>query len=373
MIKSRYYIGLMSGTSLDGVDAALVEFKQNKSISLLHSHSHPIPAELQSELINTTEPNWQCSLSDFGILNQKLGKLFANATIQLLQQANFNKKNIIAIGSHGQTLWHQPTGEHPFSLQLGDANLIAEATGITTVADFRNRDIAAGGQGAPLVPAFHKKYLSNSDKTRVILNIGGIANITVLPSKSSNIPVSGFDTGPGNTLLDIWIRKNKQLSYDKNGKWAFSGRMLPTILKILLKDPYFSLPSPKSTGKELFNMNWLETLLGNQLNKYKPADIQATLSELTAISICSNIPKNCDEVFICGGGVHNSYLIETLQSMLPKVSITSTQALGINPDWMEAIAFAWLAKQAIEKKPGNLTDVTGAKGDRILGALYPAH
>jgi len=362
----------MSGTSLDGVDAALIEFKQDNSLNLIKTHSHPIPTELRFDLINATQPDWKGSFSDFGILNQKLGKLFSEASNQLLRNSNFNKNHIHAIGSHGQTLWHQPDGEFPFSLQLGDANLIAESTGITTVADFRSRDIAAGGQGAPLVPAFHKEYLSSPNKSRVILNIGGISNITILPSEQLNTPVKGFDTGPGNTLLDAWIRNCKKLNYDKNGSWASSGKVLHTVLEKLLDDPFFALPSPKSTGKELFNINWLEARLNNLLYDSKPEDIQATLNELTVKSISDNIPENCDEIYICGGGIHNLHLTKTLQGMLPKVAIASTEALGINPDWMEAIAFSWLAKQTIDGKPGNLSDVTGAKGARILGAIYPS-
>ena len=372
MAKSHYFIGLMSGTSMDGVDTVLVEFKQNNSLSLIQTHSHPIPEELRSRLIDTIDPNWSGSLSNFGTLHQELGKLFADATIQLLLQTDLNKNQIHAIGSHGQTLWHQPDGEYPFSLQLGDANLIAELTGIKTVADFRSRDIAAGGQGAPLVPAFHQEMLSSSDKSRVILNIGGIANITILPPLSTKVSVSGFDTGPGNTLSDSWIKFIRQKSYDHNGDWASTGKIQPEILSLLLTDPYFSLSPPKSTGKELFNLNWLKERLGELLNKVSAEDIQTTLCELTAKTIATNIPKDCDELYICGGGIHNHFLIKRLQKHLPKITCASTQKLGIDPDWMEAIAFAWLAKQTINEKPSNLPAVTGARGKRVLGAIYSA-
>jgi anhydro-N-acetylmuramic acid kinase len=371
MAKSLYYIGLMSGTSLDGVDAVLVDFSKDNP-QLLASHSHSIPKHIQEKLIDFTQADWSGSISSIGIFHQQLGKLFADAVNQLLQISEINLQEIQAIGSHGQTIWHQPEGEFPFSLQLGDANLIAELTTITTVADFRSRDIAAGGQGAPLVPAFHHNALSHPDKTRVILNIGGIANISYLPSKANNAPVVGFDTGSGNGLIDAWIHTHKGADYDKNGDWAKSGVIQTHLLDKLLNDPYFSLLAPKSTGKEYFNMAWLENTLKNELNNHKPEDIQATLTELTAKSIADSIDKPCDELFICGGGIHNRFLRERLQYHLPLISIASTQDLGIDPDWMEAIAFAWLAKQTMEGKAGNLPSATGAKGSRILGAIYSA-
>lgn len=371
MAESTYYIGLMSGTSLDGVDTVLVDFSY-KAPKILATHSHQISQTLQTSLVKITKPSWTGSLLDIGTLHQKLGKLFADAVNQLLQETNFSARQIKAIGSHGQTVWHQPLGEHPFSLQLGDANLIAELTGITTIADFRSRDIAAGGQGAPLVPAFHGCALTHPNKNRVILNIGGIANISYLPSFESKDEVLGFDTGPGNGLMDAWISKRKGSSYDKNGEWANSGSILPEALNTLLEDSYFKLSAPKSTGKEAFNLEWLEEKLGNLLDKHKPEDIQATLAELTARTISDNIDACCHELFICGGGIHNQFLMERLQKMLPNITIASTQELGIDPDWMEAIAFAWLAKQTIERNPSNLPVTTGAKGFRILGATYPA-
>ncbi|MEB8431689.1 anhydro-N-acetylmuramic acid kinase [Cocleimonas sp. KMM 6892] len=370
MAKIDYYIGLMSGTSLDGVDTVLVGFDQLKP-TLIASYVHPIESNLRETLLETIHPEWKGTLVDIGTLNQKLGRLFADASCALIKDNNIDKNTITAIGSHGQTLWHQPLGEHPFSLQLGDASIIAEQTGITTIADFRSRDIAAGGQGAPLVPAFHKELLSHPDKNRVILNVGGISNITILPSSTSPLMASGFDTGPGNGLLDAWISKHKTSSYDKNGDWAKSGSINETLLELLLSEPYFALPSPKSTGKELFNLTWLENFIGDQLHQEKPEDIQATLTELTAKSISDNV-IDCDELYICGGGTHNSYLIERLKHHLPDTVIDSTAKLGIDPDWMEAMAFAWLAKQAHENKTGNLPLVTGASGERILGAIYPA-
>lgn len=372
MNKSQYYIGLMSGTSLDGVDAVLVEFSQNNTLKLVETVSHPISDKLRSHLIDVIAPNWEGSLANIGMLHHELGSLFSDASNQLIKKSGIEKKQICAIGSHGQTLWHQPNGEFPFSLQLGDANLIAELTGITTIADFRSRDIAAGGQGAPLVPAFHKMALTNLKKNRVILNIGGISNITILPSEHSKKVVNGFDTGPGNTLLDNWIKKQKKLNYDTHGEWASQGKILSKALNILLQDPYFLLAPPKSTGKELFNLDWLHSCLGELLETAKAQDIQATLSEFTARTIRDNIPSDCDEIYICGGGIHNTFLIDRLKELLPKITIRSTEVLGIDPDWMEAIAFAWLAKQTIEGKPGNLPEVTGASELRILGAVYTA-
>ncbi len=369
MAKIDYYIGLMSGTSLDGVDAVLVGFDQVKP-TLLSSYAHPIEANLKDLILKTIHPEWRGSLAEIGILNQKLGKLFADAACTLIKNSSIDRTAITAIGSHGQTLWHQPIGNHPFSLQLGDASIIAEQTGITTIADFRSRDIAAGGQGAPLVPAFHKELLTHTDKDRIILNVGGISNITILPASTSDKIASGYDTGPGNGLLDMWIAKHQATNYDKNGAWAKSGTINQDILSKLLSEPYFSLPPPKSTGKELFNLTWLEKLIGNPLNQEKPENIQATLTELTAKSISDNV-VDCDELYVCGGGTHNHYLIERLNYHLPDTTIESTAKLGIDPDWMEAIAFAWLAKQTHENKTANLPSVTGASGERVLGAIYP--
>jgi len=318
-----------------------------------------------------TNPKWQGSFADIGVVHQELGELFAEASNTLIKQANIERHQICAIGSHGQTLWHQPYGKHPFSLQLGDANIITERTGITTVADFRSRDIVAGGQGAPLVPAYHKELLSHPTKNRAIINIGGIANITLLPATNSKKQTIGFDTGPGNGLIDAWVFEHKKCSFDKDGSWAQQGKVLPDILELLLRDDYFSMAPPKSTGKELFNLAWLYAKLGERLNTCLPQDIQATLTELTAISISTNIDSS-EEAYICGGGAHNKYLLNRLQKLLPDIKVASTQVLGIDPDWVEAMAFAWLSKQTIEGKPGNLPEATGASGKRILGAIYPA-
>ena len=361
----------MSGTSLDGVDAILVSFEDNLPPTLTNTYSHPIPKQLRAKILKIINPNWKGSLSEVGELHQELGHLFANAVNQLIKASSSNPEQIIAIGSHGQTVWHQPSGNYPFSLQLGDANQITEITGITTVADFRSRDIAAGGQGAPLVPAFHHQTLTHPTRNRVILNIGGIANISVLPSSENQSDIMGFDTGPGNGLMDAWISRHKNINYDKNGNWAGSGTVLENVLNQLLDDPYFKLVAPKSTGKEAFNLSWFEQKLGSELEKHNPEDIQATLLELSSKTIADNINDDCEELFVCGGGVHNQHLMKRLQEMLPAIKVASTAMLGIDPDWVEATAFAWLAKQTIEGKSGNLPITTGAKDFRILGAIYP--
>ncbi len=365
-----YFIGLMSGTSLDGIDAVLVDFSNNKP-DLIAYHSHPFPDTIRKNILDAVQPAWQGSLLQFGTLDQTLGKLFSDAVNQLLTLTPIDKDQIIAIGSHGHTLWHQPAGEHPFSLQLGNANRIAELTSITTVADFRGRDIAAGGQGAPLVPAFHAEYLTHPARNRIILNIGGIANITYLPSSDNQVnQVNGFDTGPGNGLIDAWIATHKHKPYDKSGQWARSGKVLQNLLEHLLDEPYFSAPHPKSTGKEYFNLHWLRNKLSGEFTPCKPKDVQATITALTAYTIAKSCNKG-DEILVCGGGVHNEYLIELLAEYLISTPIlSSTTSVGIDPDWMEAIAFAWLAKQTLEQKTANLPAVTGAKGTRILGAIY---
>jgi len=373
--KNKLFIGLMSGTSLDGVDVVLVDFSEQKA-KLVASHIHEIPSPLKQHIVKIIHPDWLGSLGDIGLLNQRLGELFADAANTLIRQENIDRASISAIGSHGQTLWHQPHGKHPFSMQLGDASLIAERTEITTIADFRSSDIAAGGQGAPLVPAFHRELLSHTDKNRVILNIGGIANITILPNSTSSLLISGYDTGPGNGLIDAWITSHSENTYDENGDWGKSGKIIPDVLNLLLSDNYFAKLPPKSTGKEVFNLAWLKSMLGDRLVEGKPEDIQATLTELTAKSVADCINNHhdkdnrFDELYICGGGIHNRFLRERLQYHLPNTMIASTDALGINPDCMEAIAFAWLAKQTLEGKTSNLSEVTGAKGKRILGAIH---
>lgn len=293
---------------------------------------------------------------------------FAAAINQFLQVYNIAPAQIEAIGSHGQNIYHHPHPPYPFTLQIGDPNTIAALTGITTVADFRRKDLAYGGQGAPLVPAFHAEIFRHPHKNRVIVNIGGIANITVLPADPTQ-PVIGFDTGPGNALLDSWIAKHLEQTHDHDGKWAAQGQYSETLLNALLSDPYFFHPSPKSTGREYFNLNWLKNFLPFTA---KPVDIQATLVELTARSIIDAINKHMleGEIFVCGGGAHNAFLMQRLGSLAKNYTVSSTQTLHISPDWIEAMAFAWLAKQTLEKKPGNMPQVTGARQTAILGGIY---
>ncbi len=365
----------MSGTSIDAVDAVLVSF--SGSIEIIESHSLPISAHLKNTILSLCSPG-DNEIDRSGKLDRELGLLFSRCVIGLCKKANIDTEDIEAIGSHGQTIRHTPCGQHPFTLQISDPNTIAEVTGITTVADFRRRDIAAGGQGAPLVPAFHEAIFKSKDNNRVIVNVGGMANITLL-SQSKSTPVIGYDTGPGNVLLDYWINNKKALDFDNNGEWASSGKVCPPLLKNLLNEPYLQLPPPKSTGRELFNADWLNQHL-TSFSGISDADIQCTIAELTAQTIANSI-KQCDsklgtntvdEVFICGGGAKNDYLRKRIQDLLPEKTVTTTIQLGLEPDLVEATAFAWLAYRTINHLNGSLASVTGAKGDRVLGGIYLA-
>lgn len=366
------YIGLMSGTSLDGIDAVLVRFVNEKT-TVLESLCLPLPSTLKDEIKSLINPGAD-EINQLMSLDVQLGQSFAQAVNQLIAKANIKKEDIIAIGSHGQTIRHLPTAEHPSTLQISDPNIIAEETGITTVADFRRRDMAAGGQGAPLVPAFHEKIFRNANKNRVILNLGGIANITILPADKTKA-VTGFDTGPANTLMNHWIQQQQNKSYDKNGKWALSGQINDDFLEQLLDENYFQLTPPKSTGTEYFNANWLT----QKLSKFPflaAEDVQASLAAFTATTIKDAInmytvgESVVEEIIICGGGVHNDFVLQLLKQYLPNIEITSSEQYGLDPDYIEATAFAWLAKQAMEHKPGNLPEVTGAKQSVILGGVY---
>lgn len=365
------YIGLMSGTSLDGIDAALIDFSQ-KPIRLLHHHSHNIPPGLRNKLLQLALNESGISLDLLGTTDVELGELFADAVNTLLTQSGHTAKDIHAIGSHGQTIRHQPIGPHPFTLQIGDPSRIAYKTGITTVADFRRKDMAAGGQGAPLVPAFHNTLFRKVGEHRVILNIGGIANITALPGDAH--PCFGFDTGPGNILMDAWIHLHQQKNFDRDGEWAASADVDPHLVKQLMHDAFIHQPPPKSTGREHYHLTWLNEQL-TQLPPINAASVQASLCLFTAQSIQHAIKRFVPEtqrVIVCGGGVHNRQLMRHLNELLQPVIVETTDQYGLHPDWVEAAAFAWLAKQTLENKPGNLTAVTGAAREVILGGIYPA-
>lgn len=359
----------MSGTSLDGIDAALVDFKGN-SAQLVEFEYLPFPADIQSAIQRISKPDALISLKDYGAMDTHLGQLFAKAVNSLLAKADIPASSVNAVGSHGQTIYHAPEIRHPFSLQIGDPNIIAEKTGITTVADFRRRDIAAQGQGAPLVPAFHQAVFQHPNEQRCIVNIGGIANITVLP-KDPTTKIIGFDTGPGNTLMDLWIKLHRNLSYDKNGIWAKTGKINHDLVALLKQDPYFNAAPPKSTGKEYFSLPWVYQYF--DAFSYKAEDIQASLCFLTAITICEAIKKHApatERILICGGGVHNECLLEliTKNSDCP---VESTERYGLHPNHVEAMAFAWLARQTLNNLPGNLKEVTGAVNAVVLGGVYP--
>lgn len=362
-----YYIGIMSGTSLDGVDAVLVDFS-GSSFSLRHTCYIPYDQSLQSALLDLNQSG-ENELHRAARLSNQLSVLYAQAVTHLLEQSKIDPGGVVATGCHGQTVRHCPQPENGYSIQLVNGALLAELTGITVVTDFRNRDIAAGGQGAPLVPVFHHEIFAHQEIHRLIVNIGGIANITSLPVSGS---VSGFDCGPGNMLMDTWCLKHTGMAYDSDGSWAASGRVIDSLLENLLGFSYFSRLPPKSTGREMFGLDWLQSYLtGSEAAQ----DVQSTLLQLTAQTIAGSV-QTCypaaHELYLCGGGAHNGALTDRLQQELPDRSINRTDVLGIGVDWVEACAFAWLARQSIERAPGNLPAVTGATGSRILGAIYPA-
>lgn len=364
------YIGLMSGTSMDGIDAALVEFGDH-SQRLIGFQTTPWSTEMVTHLRTLAHPG-DNEIDRLGPLDIAVADTFSTAVEQLLQDTGTAREAVAAIGSHGQTIRHRPSSRPPFTLQIGDPSRLAENTGITVVADFRRRDMAAGGQGAPLVPAYHANWFHDRNEGRVVLNIGGIANITLLP-RSPDQPVTGFDTGPGNTLLDRWIQLKKGVGYDAGGQWSASGNVHPPLLEALLSDPYFEQPPPKSTGPEYFNLDWLMQYL--QPLDITAADTQATLAALTARSISNSIRgsgTDCTRLIVCGGGVHNLELMRLLQDMLPDMAVTSSSAFGVGPDQVEATAFAWLARQTLLGLPGNLPSATGARRPVILGGIYQA-
>ena len=369
MSQNELYIGLISGTSIDGVDCALVSFNDNKPY-LLATHFEEASAELRNSVLALCAGT-SIDLASLGETDIAIGKWFAHAVNELLIEAKVDAKVVKAIGSHGQTIWHQPAGENPFSLQIGNPNTIAQLTGIATVADFRQRDIAAGGQGAPLAPLLHREVFQSESSDRAIVNIGGISNVTMLPAQGTCL---AFDSGPGNVLMDYWIDKHQQKRFDENGEWAAAGTIDIELLACLLNDPYFALPPPKSTGRELFNGSFLERKLAELGKSIEAIDVQATLLEYTVISISNAISNlfSPKEIYVCGGGAYNSTLMSKLASANPATEVFTSSKLGIDPAWVEAISFAWMAKQAMEERQLDTSPFTGAKEPVSLGGIYPA-
>lgn len=365
MPSTEYYIGLMSGTSLDGVDAALLRFEEGKP-RLVDAVYHAFEQELRQELLALNQSG-NDELLRCAMTGNILARRYTSAISELLNKTSIQAKDILAIGCHGQTVRHRP--DLGFTSQIGNASLLAELTGITVVADFRSRDIAAGGQGAPLVPAFHASIFRHPARNRVIANIGGISNLTWLPAAGT---VTGFDCGPGNLLMNAWTQLHLGMEFDRDGKWAASGVVNKALLRNLLSHPFFTAAPPKSTGRDMFHLEWLRPFLTDH---DAPADVQATLMEFSAHALTDAILKHCpgaDEIYLCGGGAHNSALRRRLAELLPRSTLGLTDELGISADWVEAAAFAWLARRTQRRETGNFPEVTGANGQRILGAIYPA-
>ena len=363
------YVGLISGTSMDGVDAALVRLGDHEC-EMVATHSHPYPAELRARLLELSRKPASLTVDDLGRLDVRVGECFRDAANTLLELTETTASDVAAIGSHGQTIRHLPDDEWPFSLQIGDPNVVAKGTGITTIADFRRRDVASGGQGAPLTPAFHHWLFANDAHDRVVLNLGGIANVTIFSSNGT--AVTGFDTGPANTLMDAWVLEHRGEPFDKDGRWARTGSASPELLQRMLGDSYFDRKPPKSTGFEHFNLAWLrDKLRGFDVS---PEDVQATLLALTVESVATAVRAHAptaNELLVCGGGIHNTELVSALGRALAPIPLESTAAHGVDPDWVEAAAFAWLASRTLQGLPGNLPSVTGAGAFEILGGIYP--
>ena len=370
--QSHLYIGLMSGTSLDGVDGVIVDFSQGTQV--LQHASYGFDSTLRTELLSLNSPEGQDELHRAALAANAIARRYAQVVEQLLEASGLKAAQIAAIGAHGQTARHRPqmfdgTG---YTLQLNSPALLVELTGITVVADLRSRDVAAGGQGAPLVPAFHQGVFGKRDETTLVLNIGGIANLSVLGADGS---VLGFDTGTGNALMDGWCQRHTGKAYDEGGRWAASGQVLPQLLAAMLATPYFAQVPPKSTGRDLFHADWLNQHLLQHAAQAAPVDVQATLTEFTAASCADAIQrfgKGGRELLICGGGALNTHLMQRLAALLPNVRVDTTAQRGLPPLEVEAAAFAWLARQCLLGLPGNLASVTGARGPRILGGIYPA-
>jgi len=366
---SSLFLGLISGTSADGIDAALVRFGEDGHARLAFGRTYAWAPALRTRLVELGQQSALLTLDDVGELDVRIARAFADAALQALADSGTDAREVAAVGSHGQTLRHRPHGPHPFTLQLGDPGTIAEHTGIRVVADFRRRDVAAGGHGAPLLPGLHAALLHAGDEDRAVLNLGGIANLTLLPARGE---VRGFDTGPANGLMDAWCQRHRGQAFDRDGTFAREGRVDDGLLSRLLADPWFAAPPPKSTGRDRFHLDWVESRLAG---RESPADVQATLLALTVRTVVDALHAtlpNAKRLIACGGGVHNPALMQALADALPGRTVESTAAHGLDPDFVEAMGFAWLARQTLLGLPGNVPSVTGADGFRVLGGVYSA-
>lgn len=363
------YLGLISGTSADGIDAALVAFEP--TLRLVAANTFAWDPALRGEILRCSRREAAIDVDGFGRLDAAIGEAFARAAGDLIKHAGVAASSVAAIGSHGQTLCHRPDGELPYTVQLGDASRIVERTGVTTVADLRRRDMAAGGHGAPLMPAFHAAVLAGTGEDRAVLNLGGIANLTLLPAHGGD--VRGFDTGPANGLMDAMVERDSGQPFDAGGEMAARGHVDAELLAGLLADPWFALPGPKSTGRDQFHLDWVAQALGGRALAVD--DVLATLCELSAATVADALLRELPgarRLIACGGGVHNAELMRRLQARLPGLAVESSAAHGLDPDFVEAMGFAWLARQTLRGQPGNCPSVSGARGPRILGAIHPA-
>ena len=365
-----YYIGMISGTSRDGADAALVNFETEQP-EVKAAVCIPYPADLAQTLDRLVTSGRRPGDAECKELDTRLAGHFSNVVKQLLREAGVGEQHIAGIGSHGQTVWHEPDGPHPESIQLGNPRQIARQTGIVTVGDFRRADMDAGGQGAPLAPLLHQELFPPSDSsfTRIVLNLGGIANISIIHGDGT---VSGCDTGPANCLMDVWVGKHRGEPFDQDGRWAATGTRIPDLLTAMLADPYFQRPAPKSTGIEYFNLGWLAPFISG--TEHAPNDVQTTLAELTAVSVARAIlPFDPEDVLVCGGGAHNRHLVSLLQTQLPAIPVTSTADFGLDPDWIEAVLFAWLARERLAQRKVDTRLITGAERRVLLGVVAQPH
>ncbi|MEX1196853.1 MAG: anhydro-N-acetylmuramic acid kinase [Pseudohongiellaceae bacterium] len=371
MAPHEYHIGLISGTSVDAIDCALGDFSGATPV-LVASHSEPMPADLRQRLLAHCSAD-VTTLPALGRMDVELGERFAAAVLQMLDNNGLSPRDITTIGSHGQTLYHSPDGDFPFTLQIADPTIIAARTGIRTVADFRRMDMALGGQGAPLAPLFHQAAFHNPEHRRAVLNLGGIANLTFLPA-SREEPVSGLDTGPASALMDGWILKHQGKAYDSDGRWARSGSVHTDLLQHLLSDPYFVRPAPKSTGREYFSSTWLDDRLRRTgLDSLPPADVQATLLELSARTVIEGLrfgEARPEQLVVCGGGGRNGALMQRLRELARDIDVIDSGELGIPPDWVEGMTFAWLARRRWNRQAVDCTRLTGAASPALLGGIY---